>query len=159
MKSLNKGTAKAKIKAPEIPVNKPLDSREEQPDGILSTLKMDMRTSTAKQLVAIREAITRNPAETASGLVRDLLAVNALLMREIVKEVAASDVRVVDDAGEIHPLIGKTWFQLQAGIVQSAKAIIQLETAAKHGTATARPTGETGPMDISAVILEASSHD
>lgn len=133
--------------------------RQVDADSALQTIGLDMRTNTARQLLAIREAVAENPLQTASGVMRDLLAVNALLMREIVKEVAASDVRVVDDVGEIHPLIGKTWFALQGSLVQGCKTLMQLEAATRTTGGASKASADTGPLDVSAVILEESNRD
>ena len=114
--------------------------------------RLDNRTRAAQDMIALRDAIASNPQEAAKGLVRDTLAANATIMTAVLRELTAPGVKLVDADGAIHPLIVKTWPELQRATISAARVLAAME---RHGGDTpGKDADETGTLDISAIILD-----
>ena len=112
--------------------------------------RLDTRTRAAQDIIAVRDVIARNPTEAAKGLVRDTLAANATIMTAVLRELTAPGVKLVDADGTIHPLIVKTWPELQRATISAARVLASMER--QGGDSPATPDGD-GPLDITGIIL------
>ena len=116
--------------------------------------RLDGRTRAAQDMLAVRDVIARNPQEAAKGLVRDTLAANATIMTAVLRELTAPGVKLIDETGAIHPLVVKTWPELQRATIQAARVLAAME---RQGGESVSPPDDGGPIDISSVILEAQA--
>ncbi len=114
--------------------------------------RLDNRTRAAQDMIALRDAIAQAPQEAAKGLVRDTLAANATIMTAVLRELTGPGVKLIGDDGAIHPLIAKTWPELQRATISAARVLASLE---REGTGQPPIDGEQGAMDLSTLILEA----
>jgi hypothetical protein len=117
--------------------------------------RLDNRTRAAQDMIAVRDAIAQAPQEAAKGLVRDTLAANATIMTAVLRELTGPGVKLIGDDGAIHPLIAKTWPELQRATISAARVLASLE---REGTGQP-PTGRQGEVDITTLILEAQAHE
>ena len=114
--------------------------------------RLDNRTRAAQDMIAVRDAIASNPQAAAKGLVRDTLAANATIMTAVLRELTGPGVKLVGDDGAIHPLIAKTWPELQRATISAARVLATLE---RESTGQHVTDGRQGEIDISTLIIEA----
>lgn len=153
-----------------------IKDRPKNVDELVSAIErgqLDNRTNAAKKIVAMRAAIAENPAEVAKGLARDVLAVNSVITASIVKEIAGPGFSVLDEQGQLHPLIARHWPQTQKDILTAAQTLLRFEQAAGDtkplGKPAAPKSGECDSekvLDVSSLVLalnnasnEENSHD
>lgn len=118
--------------------------------------RLDNRTRAAQDMVALRDAIVSNPQEAAKAIVRDSLAASATIMSAVLREITGPDASIVDEDGNVHPLIAKIWPDLHRSTLQAAKALAAMEREGNPTPPT--PDGE-GAKDIATIILEAQAHE
>ena len=130
--------------------------------------RIDCRTTRARRLLAIRQRLEDSTAATTAELLKDQLAVNAVIAEEVICYMASRDFEVMDTAGNINPILAKQWADSQRAILTSASALLRLgggtapqktkQASMRKGTAL--PVGETmgDANDISALVLQLSDN-
>ena len=156
-KRTKKGDTQQAVKAGKKP--RPSESKKLRPqssEGLALAIqqnRLDNRTRAAQDMVALRDAIASNPQEAAKGLVRDTLAANATIMTAVLRELTGPGVSIIGADGAIHPLIAKTWPDLQRATLSAARVLASLE---RDGTGQPATTDDKpSEIDISTLILEA----
>lgn len=161
---MTKNTTGSKEKSPKLKPNSdkspryPSQSKKLRPQSAESLAlaiqenRLDNRTRAAQDMVTLRNAIAQAPQEAAKGLVRDTLAANATIMTAVLRELTGPGVSIIGEDGAIHPLIAKTWPELQRATISAARVLAALE---REGTGQPPTDGSQGEMDISTLILEA----
>ena len=114
--------------------------------------RLDNRTRAAQDMVSLRDAIVSNPQEAAKAIVRDSLAASATIMSAVLREITGPDASIIDEDGNVHPLIAKIWPDLHRSTLQAAKALAAME---REGNPTPPDQDSEGAKDITAIILEA----
>jgi len=117
--------------------------------------RLDTRTRAAQDMIALRNAIAQAPQEAAKGLVRDALAANATIMSAVLRELTTPGAKLIGDDGSVHPLIIKTWPELQRATIYAARVLSVME---RQGCESVSPPDGHGNLDITGIILEAQ-HD
>ena len=137
--------------------NRSKKQRPQDVAGIIAALNdgaLDLRHTAARDALAVRDALKKEPRPVAAALVRDALALDAVVMARISAELLRPGSKIVDDAGNVHELISRYWPDVRAGILRGSKTLLDLERTADKATA---PGDGHGPLDISAIILEAQA--
>ena len=131
-------------------------SKKQRPTDIASLIvalndgALDQRHTAARDALAVRDALSKEPRQVATALVRDALALDAVIMSRISAELLRPDSNLIDAFGNPHELIRVHWPDIRAGILRGSKALVELvgRKAANTGD------GETA-SDITSIILEA----
>jgi len=136
-------------------VNRSKKLRPQSADALALAIqdnRLDTRTRAAQDMIALRNAIAQAPQEAAKGLVRDALAANATIMTAVLREMTSPGAKLIGDDSAIHPLIVKTWPELQRATIYAARVLAAMER--QSGDTPATPDGPA-PLDITGIILEA----
>jgi len=133
-------------------------SKKRRPDDIpglvvaLNEGLLDQRTHAARDALAVRDALASDPRPVATALVRDALALDAVIMARISAELLRPDSKIVDESGQPHELIRLHWPDVRGGIIRGSKALVELAGR------KASSAGDSGPgEDISTIILQESA--
>ncbi len=125
--------------------------------------RLDMRTRSGQKIAALRTAIAAAPVDVARGPARDVLAANAVIAQEIVRAITKPGFEVLDAQGEMNPVLAKYWDAAQGNVLKAAQTLLKLEQSndrARGQTAAGEAhNGVSGPIDISALIIEASNDE
>ena len=131
-------------------------SKKRRPDDIpglvvaLNEGLLDQRTQAARDALVVRDALARDPRQVATALVRDALALDAVIMSRISAELLRPDSKLIDDEGNPHELIRKHWPDVRAGILRGSKTLVELDHQAPEYPA---PSDGAAPLDISSIVL------
>lgn len=117
--------------------------------------RLDNRTLAAKQVVQAREVIGAAPVEASKALCIDTLAQTAAILTAITSELSKPGVKVLDDSGNLNPLIGESLFRTQDSMRRTISVLMKLE--GKGGKTPA--SDEDAAFDMSTLILQASEAD
>lgn len=118
--------------------------------------RLDNRTRAAQDMIALRDAIAQAPQEAAKGLIRDTLAANATIMTAVLRELTGPGVKLIGDDGAVHPLIAKTWPELQRATISAARALASLE---REGAGPPPADDKQGSKDLTTLILEVQNDE
>jgi hypothetical protein len=136
-------------------------SRKQRPTdvpGLIAALNdgaLDQRHAAARDVLMVREALGSQPRPVAIAIVRQALALDAVVMQRIQAEVLKPDNSIVDANGNLHPLLVQHWPDVRAGIMRGAKSLMELDKkAAAAGTAAGGNS-----LDISSIILLEAQND
>ena len=129
--------------------------------------RIDCRTTRARRLLAIRQRLEDSTAATTAELLKDQLAVNAVIAEEVICYMASRDFDVMDTAGNINPILAKQWADSQRAILTSASALLRLgggtapqktkQASMRKGTALLADETMGDANDISALVLQVNS--
>ena len=129
--------------------------------------RIDCRTTRARRLLAIRQRLEDSTAATTAELLKDQLAVNAVIAEEVICYMASRDFEVMDTAGNINPILAKQWADSQRAILTSASALLRLgggtapqktkQASMRKGTALLADETMGDDNDISALVLQVNS--
>lgn len=144
--------------------------RPDSPETLLHALqtgRLDMRTHTAQDLKAMRNAIAAAPLPVAAGVCRDLLAFGATMLAALQRAVTrAGEAGIVGEDGQVNPLITKFYPELQRSIIAASNTLLKLEQASGQETPKtpripkSKPKNDdTNAGDVSALVLELSAPD
>lgn len=138
------------------------ESVKDRPKGVeqlslaIQQNRLDNRTLAAKQITQAREVISAAPLEASKALCIDTLAQTAAILTAITSELSRPGVKVLDDSGNLNPLIGESLFRTQDSMRRTISTLMKLE-----GKGEAQPGNADGQgaKDIAGLILEVSSHE
>ncbi len=135
--------------------------RPDDVPGLIVALRegdLDQRVQAARDALAVRDALAREPRQVAMALVRDALTFDAVVMSRLQTEILRPDLRIVDEAGELNPLISRHWPEIRNGILRGGKALVDLEAKGTPAPASAQgKPGQDSVMDLSALVLAAAT--
>ena len=135
--------------------NRSKKRRPEDIPGLVAALNeglLDQRTQAARDALTIRDALAREPRQVVVALVRDALALDAVIMSRISAELLRPDSNLIDAFGNPHEIIRRYWSDVRAGILKGSKALVELDE--RTASTDTGGNGEPG-LDISTIILEA----
>lgn len=150
-------TARQKVKADRR--NRSKKRRPADVPGLIAALNegmLDQRTAAARDALALRDALARDPKLVATALVRDALALDGVIMSRISAELLRPDAVLVDEFGSAHELIRKQWPDIRGGILKGGKALLEMERGERPPATGA--DGTDGVQDITTIILGEASH-
>lgn len=116
---------------------------------------LDQRVSAARDMLRFRDALASAPEPVCKALLRDALAVDALIMSRLSAELVKPDADILNEFGELHPLVKTYWPEVRGGIIKGTKALLAMEPKADK----AKDEADAEAMFDLSVILSNEAKD
>ena len=140
--------AKARPKVKKERRNRSKKQRPADVPGLIAAISsntLDQRTTAARDTLALRDTLAEHPEATVKALIRDALALDGVIMSRIAQEILRPDSVIVDDKGELNPLIIEHWPSIRNGVLKSGRELMRMEPQ--------KPKPKSGDADDSAFDL------
>jgi hypothetical protein len=147
----------SRIKMKAVRRNRSKKRRPDTVPGLIAALRedtIDLRTRTAQDVLSMRDSLARAPEPTVKALVRDALAVDGVIMARIAAELVRPDANILDEFGQLHPLITKFWPEIRAGVLKSGKALLDMEKGRTPAT-----DDRQEEIDLTTLIVAAQAEE
>lgn len=126
---------------------------------LVTTIKqdaLDNRTSKAKFLKETRKALAENPAESIKAILRNNIAVLAMLQAEILRE---SQNKPILSEGRLEKRLGDDLLSVQKTLIQNCNILSLIEGINKSRWQQKGKVRTSGNIDIANYILDVQRYD